>query len=90
MEFVSKHRDADESLDNWYRRAKKANWKNLADLRLDYPHADIVGICSVFNIKGNRYRLVAKIFYKKQLVLIRFVLTHKEYDRRAWKDDCRC
>jgi mRNA interferase HigB len=88
-DFAAKHPDAAGPLDNWYRRTKKANWSNLSEVRTDYPHADLVGTCTVFNIKGNAYHLVTKIFYRQKKVLIRFVLTHKDYDREGWKDDCR-
>jgi len=57
-------------------------------VRIDYSHAAAVGTCTVFNIKGNAYRLITKISYRQQKVLIRFVLTHKEYDKENWKDDC--
>jgi len=90
LEFAGRHTDAAEPLDNWYRRTKKATWKNLTELRGDYRHADAVGICTVFNIGGNKYRLITKIFYTAQIVLIRFVLTHTEYDKGRWKDDCSC
>jgi mRNA interferase HigB len=86
--FAAKHPDAAEPLDNWYRRTRRASWSHLSDVRIDYPHADVVGTCTVFNIKGNAYRLITKIFYRQQKVLIRFVLTHKEYDKEKWKDDC--
>lgn len=87
-DFAAKHPDAAEPLDNWYHRAKKATWQNLAEVRADYPHADPVGACTVFNIAGNKYRLITKIKYQYQVVYIRFVLTHKEYDKERWKDDC--
>jgi HigB_toxin, RelE-like toxic component of a toxin-antitoxin system len=60
------------------------------ETRLDFPHADPVGECTVFNIEGNKYRLITKIRYNKQRVYIIHVLTHKEYDREKWKDDCNC
>jgi mRNA interferase HigB len=88
MAFASRYADAAEPLDNWYRRAKRADWSNLAEIRDDYPHADLVGSCTVFNIRGNHYRLITKVFYKQRKILIRFVLTHKEYDKEKWKDDC--
>jgi mRNA interferase HigB len=88
LEFAAKHPDAAEPLDNWYRRIKKADWSHLPEVRTDYPQADLVGTCMVFNIKGNAYRLVAKIFYRQKKVPIRFVLTHQEYDRGRWKNDC--
>jgi mRNA interferase HigB len=79
---------AAEPLDNWYRRARKARWQNLADVKIDYPHADLVGTCTVFNIGGNKYRLVVKIVYRAQAIFIKHVLTHKDYDKGVWKHDC--
>ena len=70
------------------RIAKRADWSSLADTRQDFPHADAVGTCTVFNIKGNHYRLVAKIYYDHRKLLIRQVLTHRDYDRGNWKNDC--
>jgi mRNA interferase HigB len=63
---------------------------NLAETRRDFPHADLVGVCTIFNIKGHAYRLVSKIYYPSQTVLVRFVLTHAEYDKGTWKHDCEC
>ena len=87
-EFWAKHPDAKQPLLAWYNITKKANWNNLAEAGQDFRHADPVGTCTVFNIKGNDYRLITKIFYARKRVLIRFVMTHKEYDKGAWKNDC--
>jgi mRNA interferase HigB len=86
--FATRHRDAAEPLDNWYRLTKKARWRNLADVKAILPHADLVGRCTVFNIGGNKYRLITKVKYSKQTVYIRFVLTHAEYNKGGWKHDC--
>lgn len=86
--FVRMQPKAAEPLDNWYRRTKRAVWKNVAELRIDYPHADLVGSCIVFNIGGNKYRLIAKIKFQKRTAYIRFVLTHREYNTEGWKNDC--
>jgi len=88
VEFVRMQPKAAEPLDNWYRRTKRAAWKNVAEVRIDYPHADLVGSCIVFNIGGNKYRLIAKIKFQKHTVYIRFVLTHREYNKEGWKNDC--
>jgi mRNA interferase HigB len=88
LEFATRHKDAAEPLDNWYRRTSKAAWQNLADARLDYPHADLVGTCVVFNIAGNKYRLITRIFFRSKKVYIRSVLTHKDYNKGSWKSDC--
>lgn len=89
-EFAASHPDAAIPLDNWYRRARRASWRNLDETRIDYPHADPVGTCTVFNIAGNKYRLIVKINYRRQAVYTRFVLTHAEYDKEKWKHDCGC
>lgn len=87
-EFWSKHPDAETPLRVWLSITKRAKWQNLADTRKDFPHADLVGVCTVFNIKGNDYRLITKIYYENQKVLVRFVLTHRDYDKDKRKDDC--
>jgi mRNA interferase HigB len=81
----AKHADLSKPLDTWYRLAMKANWENIADVRKTYPLADPVGKYTVFNIKGNAYRLIVKIEYEYGLVFIKDVLTHAEYDKGAWK-----
>lgn len=88
-EFWEIEKQAETPLDNWYRTAKKENWQNIAQVRQFFPHADIFGNCVVFNIGGNKYRLITKIFFDDKTVLVRFVLTHKEYDKDEWKIDCK-
>jgi mRNA interferase HigB len=82
---VLRHADLEAPLDTWYRTAKRAEWKNITDVRKTYPHADLVGEYTVFNIKGNEYRLIVKIEYHAQAIFIREVLTHAEYDKDRWK-----
>ena len=53
-----------------------------------YPHADLVGSCVVFNVGGNKWRLVSKIAFNRHVLHIRFILTHKDYDKGGWKHDC--
>lgn len=89
-EFWEKYPDAKEPLLAWYRITEKARWQNLADTRKDFPHADPVGVCTVFNIKGNHYRLITAIRYLTQTVYTLHVLTHAEYDKGKWKNDCAC
>jgi len=84
-DFGDLHPDAVPALDHWYRVTKKAQWTNLAQLRQDFPHADAVGDLTLFNIGGNKYRLVARVDYRARLVLVRAVLTHRDYDRGGWK-----
>ena len=87
-EFWEVYPDAEQPLEDWYRITKHAAWSNLAQTRSDFPHADPVGDCTVFNIGGNKYRLITNIRYNKQRVYIIHVLTHKDYDKEKWKDDC--
>jgi mRNA interferase HigB len=82
---AARHADLEAALDTWYRTAKKAQWKSLADVRQTYAHADSVGQYTVFNIKGNAYRLIVKINYRTGRIFIREVLTHAEYDKDRWK-----
>ncbi|MFZ4572987.1 MAG: type II toxin-antitoxin system HigB family toxin [Phycisphaerales bacterium] len=89
-EFWETHPDAEAPLRAWYKTALGAEWKSLRDARATYPHADGVetsrGTLTVFNIGGNKYRLIARIRYDYQLVNVRTVLTHAEYDRGKWKE----
>jgi len=89
-EFAIKHPDAAAPLEDWYKIAVAARWQNLNEVRATFPHADLVGECTVFNIGGNKYRLVTIIIYAVKRVYIRFVMTHAEYDRGRWKHDCGC
>jgi len=89
-EFAKRHPDAGPPLHDWYRLTCRAHWRNLDDVKTSFPHADLVGDCTVFNVGGNKYRLVTIIIYAVQRVYIRFVMTHAEYDKERWKHDCGC
>ena len=77
--------DLTDPLDLWYRAAKRASWRSLQDVRTAYPSADSFERFTVFNIKGNAFRLIAEINYRTGRLYIRHVLTHAEYDRGGWK-----
>jgi mRNA interferase HigB len=85
-QFSSIHRDAEIPLRAWFTTAKRANWQNLVELKQVYPSADLVGRYTVFNIKGNKYRLIARIKYTSQTVFIVAVMTHEEYNLGKWKE----
>ena len=85
LEAARTHGDIGESLDAWYRVAKKAEWKNLMDVRRVFPTSDAVGRFTVFNIKGNAYRLITEINYQTGRIFLRHVLTHAEYSKGRWK-----
>ena len=80
-----RHHTIESALETWYRVAKGADWQSIQDVRRTYAHADAVGRFTVFNIKGNKYRLVVKIEYRFGIVFIKHVLTHAEYDKGDWK-----
>jgi mRNA interferase HigB len=84
-EFIKAYPDAESSLDSWYREAKKAKWQNLAELKEQYSHADLVGRYTVFNIRKNSYRLITRMHYRGQTIFIIKILTHKQYDGGKWK-----
>lgn len=74
--------DSKVALECWYATVKNAQWKNFAELKAVYPKTDYIGNDRyIFNIKGNKYRIVALILFQVRTVYIRFVGTHKEYDK---------
>jgi mRNA interferase HigB len=87
-EFWEEHPAAQQPLETWYRVAKKATWQSIAETRLVFPHADGVNDCTIFNIGGNKYRLIVEIKYDRQVIYVKHVLTHKDYDKGAWEKDC--
>jgi len=88
IEAAKTHGDLGGPLDVWFRVAKQANWRNLNDIRRTWAKTDQVGSCTVFNIKGNEYRLIAWVNYRSQKIFIRHVVTHADYDKGGWKHDC--
>jgi mRNA interferase HigB len=84
-EAAAKHPSVGTALDTWFRVAKKARWKKLDEVRKTYPTADSVNPYTVFNVKGNRFRLVTEINYERGRIYIRHVLTHAEHDKGKWK-----
>lgn len=87
----AQYRDATEALAAWLKNASHATWRNLAEVRHVYPHADPVEVSSgrtvvVFNIRGNRYRLITAIHYNRQVIYTLKFMTHAEYSKNRWKD----
>jgi len=85
LEFAHKHPDCSSALESWYRIVKRTDFDSFAELRMAFPSADRVDKLTVFNIGGNKARLIAAIHYNAHRVYIRYVLTHKEYDRGYWR-----
>ena len=77
--------DCVKQVADWYNIASKATWRNLSEVRQTFRHADLVGDKTVFNIKGNDYRLIVHIRYGAGIIYIKQLLTHTEYDKGAWK-----
>jgi len=86
LEFAKTHPDCNTALDSWYKIVKHTKFNSFAELKQTFPSADQVGNLTVFNIGGNKARLIAAIHYNTSRVYIRYVLTHKEYDRGTWKE----
>jgi mRNA interferase HigB len=80
-----KSRDISEEVADWFKSATAARWDNIQDVRLTFPDADLVGQVLVFNIRHNRYRLIATVFFPSRTIYVKALLTHKEYDREEWK-----
>ena len=81
-DFWGKYPDSEQQLKTWYKEASKATWKNPNDVKDEYAKASILKSGRVvFNISGNKYRLIVDINYERQWVFIRFIGTHKEHDK---------
>ena len=82
VSFYTEHADAKTALEEWYEKTEKAEWDSFAELKNSFGSADHVGNGRiVFDIKGNRYRLVALVLFRIKMVYIRFVGTHDAYSR---------
>jgi mRNA interferase HigB len=89
-EFVERHPDAEGALAAWRQHAITASWKSLQEVKQTFRAADGVTVDSgrtitVFNIRGNNYRLLTAINYQTGVVIVREFLTHAEYDKEKWK-----
>jgi mRNA interferase HigB len=85
QEFWEQHPDSKTALTRWFQIVRRTNFTDFASLRRTFPTADLVDRFTVFNVAGNKYRLVASIHFNRGKVYIRHVLTHREYDKGAWK-----
>jgi len=85
LELAQAHGDCVNQVTDWYRIASKEDWHALVEVRASFPHADSVDGYTVFNIKGNDYRLIVEMHYDKGIIYIKHLLTHAEYDRDKWK-----
>jgi mRNA interferase HigB len=89
-EFATEYPDAAEWLKQFTSAVRHLHWESLQDVRRMYPHADAVTVGSgktltVFNVKGNRYRLVMAMHYNRGKAYVRRFMTHAEYSKGHWK-----
>jgi mRNA interferase HigB len=89
--YWAKHRNAQQPIEEWLVKTRAARWQCIDDVRRTYPHADAATVASgatvtIFNIKGNQYRLITAIHYNTGIVFIRDFLSHAEYSKGQWKE----
>lgn len=85
-EFAAAHPEANNALATWYRQMKQHKFASIAEIREIFPTADKVGKLTVFNVGGNKVRVIAAIHYNRKKIYIRAVLTHSEYDAGKWRE----
>ncbi len=91
IEFKKSHSNDLSSLESWYKIVRFSSFKSFQELRQTFPSVDKVNlgkgkVLTIFNINGNNIRLIAAIHYNSQMVFIRYILTHAEYDKGKWKN----
>ena len=83
VQFSARYAEADTPLQAWRKIVEESRFSGFAQLKSAFAAVDKVGDCHLFNIGGNKYRLITRIHFNRQMLFIRHVLTHKEYDK--WK-----
>jgi mRNA interferase HigB len=83
--FWEKYPDSQTALTRWFKIVQRTEFTSFADLRATFPSADLINDLIVFNIRGNKYRLIASIHFNRSKIYIRHILTHSEYDKGDWK-----
>jgi mRNA interferase HigB len=86
-ESAGAYSDAVEMVKNFTKNVEFSSWQNFIEVQADYRSAESVGSFTVFNIKGNKYRLILSIDYESQVAYFKYFLTHAEYDKENWKND---
>jgi mRNA interferase HigB len=84
-EFANRYPETKTALVHWYRLIKQGHFSSFSELRSLFPSVDQVGKLTVFNVAGNKVRLIAAIHYNRNKVYIRSILTHEEYDENKWR-----
>ncbi|MBI3941468.1 MAG: type II toxin-antitoxin system HigB family toxin [Chloroflexi bacterium] len=83
--FWQRYPDSETPLSRWFKIMELSEFENFEELHITFPSADKVGNFIVFNIGGNKYRLITSIHFNRGKVFVRNVLTHQDYDRGVWK-----
>jgi mRNA interferase HigB len=84
---ASKYPDASKAIQAFCKIIKQAQWQNLLEVQTAYRDTEAVGNFTIFNIKGNKYRLILDIDYYEQVAYFKYFLTHAQYNREKWKND---
>jgi mRNA interferase HigB len=84
--FADHHPETRSALTHWYETVRRHDFSSFAELRTHFPSADQVGRLTVFNIGGNKARLIAAVHYNRRKLYVRAILTHVEYDQGKWKE----
>jgi mRNA interferase HigB len=84
-DFWITHPNAESALRTWIKAVRSASWGNFADVGQTFNSADQYGKFTIFNIGGNKYRLIAVIHFNRQKVYVRHIMTHQEYDHGKWQ-----
>ncbi|MDQ4119838.1 MAG: type II toxin-antitoxin system HigB family toxin [Acidobacteriota bacterium] len=90
-EYTVENSESENAMREWIRVVRLADWHNFTDLRNTFNHADVFNNCVIFDVGGNKWRIIAKVEYQKHLVFIKRILTHNEYsfkNGKLWKSDC--
>lgn len=85
MLFYAQHRDSKGPLLAWYKIIAKTDFASFSALRTTFPSADKVQHLTIFNVGGNKYRLLVAVHYNRKKVYVRHIMTHAEYDKGVWK-----
>jgi mRNA interferase HigB len=92
-EALLRHPDAETWLNAWWKTANQERWRSLAEVRKVYPRTDQVGSCLIFDVLGNKYRLIVGVRYETAsrggTLFVKYFLTRAEYSRNDWKGDCQ-
>jgi mRNA interferase HigB len=86
-EAAAAYPDVDEVVRSFYKKVEKSAWQNLLEVQADYRDAEAVGNFTVFNLKGNKYRLILDIDYEEQIAYFKYFSTHADYSKNNWKND---